>query len=157
MNREQEILRQLKLFTVDCRHDMHEPDEQGISAEVIGDHLDNAMGNHIMTEPNARQEFLVILRNEDNDELHLNLADLIALARLAKFPVKFENPVYEEIMGKAGFESEGKGIYYVDDVNGSEVNLNDGASANNLRKIVDGAFNKGQRLLKEDFNNLIKL
>jgi hypothetical protein len=157
MNREQEILRKLKLFTVDCRHDMHDPINQGIKASVIGDHLDNAMGNHIMTEPNARQEFLVILRNEDNDELHLNLADLIALARLAKFPVLFSNPVYDEIMAKAGFESEGKGIYYVDDVNGSEVNLNDGASANNLRKIVDGAFNKGQRLLKEDFNNLIKL
>ena len=156
MNREQEILRQLNLFTVDCRHDMHDPDEQGLSAEVIGDHLDNAMGNYIGNDQ-QRQEFVVVLKNENNEEFIINLADLIALARLAKFPVKFENPVYEEIMGKAGFESEGKGIYYVDDVNGSEVNLNDGASANNLRKIVDGAFNKGQRLLKEDFNNLIKL
>ena len=157
MNREQEILRQLKLFTVDCRHDMHEPDEQGISAEVIGDHLDNAMGNHIMIEPNARQEFVVLLRNEDNDELHVNLADLIALARLAKFPVNYDTPVYEEIMGKAGFDSAGKGEYFVDDANGSELNLNDGATPNNLRKIVDGAFDKGQRLLKENINDLIKL
>lgn len=157
MNREQEILRKLKLFTVDCRQDMHNPASQGIKASVIGDHLDNVMGNRVMTEPNSRQELLVMLRNEDNEELHLNLADLIALARLAKLPVNYDTPVYQEIMGNAGFESAGKGVYFVDDVNGSEINLNEGATPNNLRRIVDGAFNRGQRLLKEKFNDLIKL
>jgi hypothetical protein len=157
MNREQEILRQLKLFTVDCRFDMHEPDEQGISAEVVGDHLDNAMGNCIMAESNIRQEFVVILKNEDNEELKVNLADLIALARLAKFPTNYGNNVYEELMGKAGFENGGKGEYYTDEEESITANLNEGLTTHNLKRIVDGAFDKGQRLLKEELNNLIKI
>ena len=156
MNREQEILRQLKLFTVDCRFDMHEPDEQGISAEVVGDHLDNAMGGYI-GDDQACQEFVVILKNEDNEELKVNLADLIALARLAKFPTNYDTVVYEQLMGKAGFENGGKGEYYTDEEESITANLNEGLTTHNLKRIVDGAFDKGQRLLKEELNNLIKI
>ena len=156
MNRELEILRQLNLFTVDCRFDMHEPDRQGISAEVIGDHLDNAMGGYI-GDDQARQEFVVILKNEDNEELKVNLADLIALARLAKFPTNYDTVVYEQLMGKAGFENGGKGEYYTDEEESITANLNEGLTTHNLKRIVDGAFDKGQRLLKEELNNLIKI
>ena len=81
-----EALVALKRFTADCRPDMHEPDEQGISARVIGDHLDNAMG--LLIRPAAiekgYQEFVVILMNDASEIFKINLADLIALARHAE-------------------------------------------------------------------------
>lgn len=65
-----------------CRIDMHEPDEQEITAIVTGTHLDNAMGDN----PNNNCcEFTVGIGNMDgNDREWFNLASLIALARLAK-------------------------------------------------------------------------
>ena len=87
-----EILKKLKEFTKDCREDMHEPDEQGIDAYIIGDHLDNAHGESINADQLERgyHEYVVILKNEDNFlkdkpvSMKINLATLIALARKAK-------------------------------------------------------------------------
>lgn len=89
LNRErsQKILDRLRLVTQGCRDDMHEPDEQDLKARVVGDHLDNAMGesftlgvfrDYVMT-----QEFLVILERSGFPTEVFNLADLIALARRA--------------------------------------------------------------------------
>lgn len=88
----EETLKALKEFTSECREDMHEPDEQGISARVIGDHLDNAMGNTInytkvgiLGEGSlTHQEYIVVLDSKDKGSLLINLADLIALARKAE-------------------------------------------------------------------------
>lgn len=78
-----EELKQLRDFTKACRSDMHEPDEQGIKARIVGDHLDNACGNHIVTDAiiNGYQEFVVILENDKGESHLINLATLIALAR----------------------------------------------------------------------------
>jgi hypothetical protein len=86
-NRLLEIQAKLLEITHDCRYDMHEPDEQGVKARVIGDHLDNAMGNHIIDDLLIRgsHEFVVVIEREDwKPHITLfNLADLIALARQA--------------------------------------------------------------------------
>ena len=64
-----------------CRADMHEPDNNGVSATVEGDHLDNAFGDSGMTD-----EFVVVLTKEqdhgDSYKVKLNLATLIAFARI---------------------------------------------------------------------------
>lgn len=65
--------------TRNCRDDMHEPDEQGISAKVTGTHLDNAMGDDPLRN---MQEFTVGIIQEDGSEEWFNLASLIALARI---------------------------------------------------------------------------
>lgn len=65
--------------TKDCREDMHEPDEQGISAIVTGYNLDNAMGD----EPyNNCGEFTVAIVQDDGHKEWFNLATMIALARI---------------------------------------------------------------------------
>ena len=73
----------LNKFTEGCRDDMHEPDEQGITAIVAGDHLDNAFGDN----PNEVGEYVVVLKREfSNGHIGVecfNLANLIALARKA--------------------------------------------------------------------------
>ena len=53
----------LLAFTEKCRINMHEPDEQGISALVIGTQLDNAMGVSISENAILReyQEIVVVL------------------------------------------------------------------------------------------------
>lgn len=74
-------------ITKNCRDDMHEPDEQGISANIVGYKLDNACGNVIEEKAlfEGWQEYVVILRNDNtNTNTRINLADLIALARKAK-------------------------------------------------------------------------
>lgn len=80
-------LKRLIEFTKECRFDMHEPDEQGLKARVIGDHLDNACGNRIDLDAieKSYQEYVVVLEKGTAIE-RFNLATLIALARLAKFP-----------------------------------------------------------------------
>ena len=84
-SRLQAIGKNLRKFTADCREDMHEPDEQNISASVVGTKLDNAFGAHISVSAivGGYQEFVVILHAPEKS-LEINLADLIALARLAK-------------------------------------------------------------------------
>jgi hypothetical protein len=84
LERLQQVVEPLKEFTKKCNIEMHEPDEQGIGAQVVGNHLDNASGYEIREEAvkEGYQEFVVIL-TKDGSELKINLADLIALARLA--------------------------------------------------------------------------
>jgi hypothetical protein len=75
-------LKDLVKFTKNCREDMHEPDEQDISAVVVGDNLDNAFGKYV--SPDGKyQEFVVVLKNGKDGMLAVNLASLIALARKA--------------------------------------------------------------------------
>lgn len=80
-------LNALKEITSRCRYDMHEPDEQEISAHVTGFKLDNAMGNAIIPELliSGSHEIVVTIRdNSFNETFSINLATLIALARLAQ-------------------------------------------------------------------------
>jgi hypothetical protein len=65
--------------TKDCREDMHEPDEQGVSALVSGYHLDNAMGDNPFDNCG---EFTVAIVQDDGSKEWFNLATLIALARV---------------------------------------------------------------------------
>jgi hypothetical protein len=65
--------------TENCREDMHEPDEQGISAVVAGNHLDNAMGDD---PADNCGEFTVAIVQDDGSKEWFNLATLIALARI---------------------------------------------------------------------------
>jgi len=73
------------------RDSWHEPDEQEVSARVLGDHLDNAFGNHVSTNAlaNGYQEFVVELRHNGLDDegkpqepdatLRVNLANMFAI------------------------------------------------------------------------------
>lgn len=81
----QNTLADLKKFTADCRPDMHEPDEQGLSASVVGTRLDNAFGTMIEGSclDGNFQESVVILHKADGTSRRFNLATLIALARAA--------------------------------------------------------------------------
>lgn len=68
--------------SLSVRADWHEPDEQGVSARIIGDHLDNAMGSRTVDNVG---EFNVIITREDDDEQPqdvavVNLATLLAFA-----------------------------------------------------------------------------
>ena len=87
MSRLAEMQAFLRHITRDCRPDMHEPDEQGVKAHVIGDHLDNAMGNSIipgLLEKHAHELVVIIQRADYDPPLYrFNLADLIAMARSA--------------------------------------------------------------------------
>lgn len=89
MNHSQQDTRnRLRAITVDCRPDMHEPDEQDIKCRVVGDHLDNACGDHVGVQQivGGFQEYVVILERLQGGKIvteRFNLADLIALARLA--------------------------------------------------------------------------
>ena len=82
------IQARLRSITHDCRTDMHEPDEQHVTAHVIGNHLDNAMGDHIveeLIEVNSHELVVIIQRGgEYPQRARFNLADLIALARAAE-------------------------------------------------------------------------
>lgn len=87
MKRLEKILEELKDITSNCRIDMHEPDEQEITAHILGNKLDNAMGATIIPSliENNNHEIVVIIRdNKYNEHSIFSLADLIALARLAK-------------------------------------------------------------------------
>ena len=69
----------LLIATKNCRHDMHEPDEQGITVMVSGYNFDNAMGDN----PNDNcGEFTVAIVQDDGSKEWFNLATLIALARI---------------------------------------------------------------------------
>ena len=83
-------------ITYGCRIDMHEPDEQDLEVPmVIGEHLDNAFGDHI--EPKlikyGRQEYIVVMHRYKNStkevlDYSFNLATLIAYARIGARMVK---------------------------------------------------------------------
>ena len=60
------------------RNDWHEPDEQGISAKVVGHWLDNAFGE----AGRISDEFIVILYEDKKEVGRINLATLLAVACL---------------------------------------------------------------------------
>ncbi len=72
--------------------DLHEPDEQGLTAIVTGLKLDNAGGNQreLVRETPDAEEIMVTLRRDIDgggwySQIQINLATLIALARRAAF------------------------------------------------------------------------
>jgi hypothetical protein len=65
----------LLAITKGCRPDMHEPDEQGVSAHITGKTLDNAGFEH---------ELHVVITNHTTGTKDVfNLAELVAMARVA--------------------------------------------------------------------------
>lgn len=70
-------------ITEGCRADMHEPDEQDVSAHVLGNLLDNARGETVCAHDivSGHQELIVVISREGKQE-SFNLATLIALARI---------------------------------------------------------------------------
>jgi hypothetical protein len=73
-------LKRLRSITVDCRDDMHEPDEQEVTAKVIGKTLDNAFS--CPPAKFSHNELMVVIERDGKEE-YFNLANLIALARVA--------------------------------------------------------------------------
>lgn len=83
-----QLLEHLQKVTRDCRDTMHEPDEQELTVIVRGHKFDNAMG----ADPDKNRGEITI--GFVNDEVPgylqeekaewFNLANIIALARLAK-------------------------------------------------------------------------
>lgn len=76
-----ETLERLQQITEGCREDMHEPDEQGLSARVLGIKLDNAFPP---SDP-SHELRVMLTRGEANQFVteYFSLATLIALARKA--------------------------------------------------------------------------
>lgn len=73
------IRQRLLDITHGCDPTMHEPDQQGVELFVVfGNSLDNAFG-----ESRTSGECVICLTNGDASE-DFNLADLLALARMAK-------------------------------------------------------------------------
>jgi hypothetical protein len=88
--RDLNFAKRLLNVTIDCKEDMHEPDENGVSAKVFGNHLDNAMGDD--PETNCKEYTVEILRDaEELEKEYFNLADLIALARVGAIYILNEN------------------------------------------------------------------
>jgi len=78
-----EIARELLRATEGEGEEMHEPQ---VSAHLVGDHLDNAMGNDVSADAIVRhyQEYVLVFDRQDStSRIPLNLACLIALARKA--------------------------------------------------------------------------
>lgn len=72
----------LLAVTDGCRQDMHEPDNNGVSATISGQHLDNAMGD----DGECGEMFVTIIKEQDHPadwiNENFNLATLIAFARI---------------------------------------------------------------------------
>lgn len=84
-----EDLTRLLKITEGCRPDMHEPDEQGLSARVVGTVLDNAFGDGVdgrLVFQGAQEIVVILERDLERGRIAepFNLATLIALARRAK-------------------------------------------------------------------------
>jgi hypothetical protein len=77
-----EFQNRLREATKNCRPDMHEPDNAGITAVVTGYHLDNAMGD----DPYRNVGEFTVGISDDGGHNHewFNLATLIALARMVE-------------------------------------------------------------------------
>jgi hypothetical protein len=77
----QNELSNLLRLTANCREDMHEPDEQDVTVRKWkGIYLDNAFG----ASPDSRERCFLLRNGTTGEELWVNLASLIALARKAK-------------------------------------------------------------------------
>lgn len=89
----EETLEKLLQITDGCRDDMHEPDEQGLSADVHGYRLDNAFPPDTPT----REIRVKLIRAHGTGEFvrldtgYFNLATLIALARKAQLDTAEKN------------------------------------------------------------------
>lgn len=81
-----EMKDRLVSITSRCNEEMHEPDNEGVSATVVGDHLDNAFGDSILSidSPKCPQEYVVVLLDTKGRKENFNLSSLIALARKAQ-------------------------------------------------------------------------
>lgn len=79
--------------TAGCRDDMHEPDNNGVTAWVVGTGLDNTHGDNIDLEfiRDNIQELVVVIAKNHVHKYYFNLASLIALAKIAD-PRKFLQP-----------------------------------------------------------------
>ncbi|MHA2063248.1 MAG: hypothetical protein ACXABY_02585 [Candidatus Thorarchaeota archaeon] len=79
-----------------CRVDMHEPDEQDVEAVVVGTHLDNAIGTGFgppQWHDTTAELAVGITRYKDGvgrETRWFNLADLLAIARLADLRIEEE-------------------------------------------------------------------
>ena len=62
------------------RESWHEADEQGVTVEITGLHLDNAFGANQPPIPEENQEIVVHLNSKNGGILPINLADLLAIA-----------------------------------------------------------------------------
>jgi len=71
------LKRKLRRFATrfGLREDWHEPDEQDVSAKIIGHKLDNAFGEDALGD-----EFIVLLIVDKKEEFRINLASLLAIA-----------------------------------------------------------------------------
>lgn len=88
--RHKDIIKRLRAVTVGSSEDMHEPDDQGVTAHVVGNHLDNENGSRIIDDAviGGWQEFVVVVRQERENLMYdrirveqFNLADLLAIVR----------------------------------------------------------------------------
>lgn len=85
----EKTLERLQRITHDCRGDMHEPDEQGLEARLVGTNFDNAFGDTIDIEriKMGFQEMVVVFTRWEKGGVTsetFNLATLIALAKKAQ-------------------------------------------------------------------------
>lgn len=82
-----EIHARLWSITNGCRVDMHEPDEQGVTAVMVGNVFDNAYGSGMPPKWfGLNAEMMVAISRTERGYRKtewINLADLVALARLA--------------------------------------------------------------------------
>lgn len=69
------------------RDNWHEPDEQGVSARIIGTHLDNAMGSTTRGIGDAG-EFNVVIMKDAQDVAVINLATLLSWGAALYLDVK---------------------------------------------------------------------
>lgn len=62
------------------RTDWHEPDEQGVSVRIRGNHLDNAMGSRMadVGPDNQSGEFNIVIQKDGRDRAVVNLATLLS-------------------------------------------------------------------------------
>ena len=81
----QRTLQRLLKATKGCRASMHEPDQEGVTATVSKGCLDNAMGD----DPKDG-ELVVTFHRHGKEPISVNLATILALARMAPLPEKEE-------------------------------------------------------------------
>lgn len=101
------VLKELQTATKECRNDMHEPDETGLKVDIVGNHLDNACGNHIGIEAvtGGFQEYVVVFHTPNGKHVPVNLANIIALARLADLQPFYDGMTMDEKAEIARLES----------------------------------------------------
>ena len=92
MHNELDFAKRLLAVTDGCRDDMHEPDNNGVSAIVDGVLFDNAMGD----DGRFGEMFVAITKEQDQWDgkprtENFNLATLIAFARIGANTISTED------------------------------------------------------------------